>query len=471
MNNKTLISMGIKKIGFALVTQALIFLCSFVLGVVLPKYMGKEMYGYWQIYYFYLTYINFITFGYNDGLVLKYGGMEKEDIPIQRLRSGNCIIFLLSVTITLCGLIIVSFANLSGEYAFIYSILLISMPCVCMFNVITSIFLATNRQEKYNLFNLLNRCLMTIGCCGFLFLGVKNYKSMIWIDFIVRVLVTVAVIIIGLFFLKGKRTTLKEGLQEAKENCFVGIFVTMGTLLAALVPVAGRIVLEKNASIAEYASYSFAMSVLGLVVTFTSAVGMVFFPILKNLTKERMLDYYNKIEKTYLFIICLALGAYVPAVLMIKYFLTDYIDVLNYLYLIFALCIPLGKLQMVVTPYMKAFRMEKKYFAMNLAGVLCIFLGCEFVYFVTGSVYSVALVTLLLFMAWDVVVEFFVKRQLKVGKVSNIFLEALVVIFFVLIAALKNMSVFVIVYSVVIIILLMMWIRRRKNGLWQGESL
>lgn len=463
--------MGIKKIGFALVTQALVLLCSFVLSLVLPKYMGKEMYGYWQIYYFYLNYINFITFGYNDGLVLKYGGMEQEDIPIERLRSGNCIIFLFSVAIALCGFIIVNLANLSEKYTFIYSILLISMPCVCVFNVITSVFLATNRQEKYNLFNLLNRCLMTIGCCSFLFLGVKNYKSMIWIDFIARVLVTAAIIIIGLYFLKGTHTTLKEGLQEAKENCFAGIFITMGALLAALVPVSGRVVLEKNASIAEYASYSFSMSVLGLVVTFTSAIGMVFFPMLKNLTQERMLDSYNKIEKTYLLVICLALGAYVPAVLIIKCFLTDYIDVLNYLYLIFALCIPLGKLQMVVTPYMKAFRMEKKYFAMNLAGVLCIFLGCEFVYFVTGSVYSVALVTLLLFMAWDVVVEFCVKRQLKVGEISNILGEALIVIGFVLIAALKNMSVFVIAYSVVIIILLMMWIRRRKNGLWQGESL
>lgn len=464
MNNKTLISTGIRKIGFALVTQALILLCSFVLSLVMPKYMGKEMYGYWQIYYFYLNYINFITFGYNDGLVLKYGGMEKENIPIERLRSGNCVIFLLSVVIMLCGLTIVNLADLSETYTFIYSILLISMPCICMFNVITSIFLATNRQEKYNLFNLINRCLMTIGCCGFLFLGVKNYKSMIWIDYTARILVTAAVIIAGLYFLKGKRTTLKEGLQETKENCFAGIFVTMGALLAALVPVSGRVVLEKNASITEYASYSFAMSVLALVVTFTSAIGMVFFPMLKNLTEEKMLDYYNKIEKTYLLVICLALGAYIPAVLIIKYFLTDYIDVLNYLYLIFALCVPLGKLQMVVTPYMKAFRMEKKYFAMNLAGVLCIFSGCEIAYSLTESVYSVALLTLLLFMLWDVVVEACVKRQLKVGKVSNIFLEALVVVFFVLIAAINNLSVFAIVYCAIIITFLMALMRRKRNG-------
>ncbi len=32
--------------------------------------MGTEQFGYWQIYYFYLNYINLITFGYNDGLVL-----------------------------------------------------------------------------------------------------------------------------------------------------------------------------------------------------------------------------------------------------------------------------------------------------------------------------------------------------------------------------------------------------------------
>ena len=67
-----------KKIGFALIMQALMLLCSLVTSLVVPKYMGTTQYGYWQIYYFYLNYINFVTLGYNDGLVLKYGGKKRK---------------------------------------------------------------------------------------------------------------------------------------------------------------------------------------------------------------------------------------------------------------------------------------------------------------------------------------------------------------------------------------------------------
>ena len=120
---------SVRKIGFALITQALILVCSLVTSLIVPKYMGTEQFGYWQIYYFYLNYINLITFGYNDGLVLKYGGKSRDELPIERIRSGNILMCLTSIFVALGGTFVIILLDLTNDMKYIYlSLIHISEP-------------------------------------------------------------------------------------------------------------------------------------------------------------------------------------------------------------------------------------------------------------------------------------------------------------------------------------------------------
>ena len=305
---------SVRKIGFALITQALILVCSLVTSLIVPKYMGTEQFGYWQIYYFYLNYINLITFGYNDGLVLKYGGKSRDELPIERIRSGNILMCLTSIFVALGGTFVIILLDLTNDMKYIYSMLFLSMPFICVFNIILSYFLAINRQEVYNKMNFLNRFLTTIGYSILLFSGIIGYKSMIVVDYAIRVVIGIACIMLGTYFIFGKRCEWKIGLQEVWENCGHGIFITAGALLASFMPMAGRVVLQNNATIEEYAVFSFALSVLALIVTFTNAAGVVFFPILKNLEENQLLEYYQKIERIYDSLITVGLGMYIPEI-------------------------------------------------------------------------------------------------------------------------------------------------------------
>ena len=53
---------------------------SALVTLVVPKLIGIEEYGYWQLYLFYSSYIGFLHFGWNDGIYLKYGGKEYNDL-------------------------------------------------------------------------------------------------------------------------------------------------------------------------------------------------------------------------------------------------------------------------------------------------------------------------------------------------------------------------------------------------------
>ncbi len=464
MDDRAVLKSSINKIGFALITQALILACSLVTSLVVPKFMGTTQYGYWQIYYFYLNYINFVTLGYNDGLVLKYGGKQREELPIERIRSGNIIMCLISVGVAAFGLGIVNLLNISGDSKYIYSMLFLSMPFVCVFNIVLSFFLAINRQEVYNKVSFYNRFFTTIGYCALLFAGAIGYKLMIAIDYGIRVGFGVFCVAIGIFYFIGKRSSWKVGFEEVKENCGNGIFITGGALLASFMPMAGRVVLEKSATIELYALFSFALSVLALIVTFTNAAGMVFFPILKQLDKKQLLDYYPKIETIYSYLITVGLGMYFPAVFVIEYYLTDYRGVLEYMYLIFALCIPLGKMQMIITPYMKAYRMERHYFVANGIGAVAILGGTSLVYRITDSVYMVALVTFLLFEIWNLILELHLKHKLDIHSKANIAVELALIAAFLLSIMLGGIKLFAVMYVFAVMVVAVRFLKLRRAG-------
>lgn len=437
---------GVRKIGFALVTQALILGCSLVTSLFVPKYMEKEMYGHWQIYYFYLNYINFVTLGYNDGIVLKYGGMKKENLPLERIRSGNMIMLLISFGIAVVGLIGIGIFNVPADSQYIFSMLFISMPFVCVFNVILSLFLAVNEQEKYNIISFISRFLATVGYCILLVMGLNGYIPMIRVDYAVRVFISGVCILIGIHFLVGKKACWNVGWCEVKENCLSGIFITMGALCASFAPLAGRVVLEYGATISEYAVFAFAMSILSLVVTFTNAAGIVFFPMLKKLATDDIPRYYSKIKNIYNYLIYGALFCYLPAVLVIEYFLTEYRGALEYAYLIVAICIPLGKIQILITPYMKAYRLEKEYFVANLISAILTWLSCSLAYHLSSSVYLLALTTLAVYEFWSLAFEKYLKKKFGLDKVSYRE-EILILLYFVIIAFPRNLLIFAVGYS------------------------
>jgi O-antigen/teichoic acid export membrane protein len=78
---------GIKRILLTILTQGVILLLSIITGFVLPQKMGPEAYGYWQVYLFYLVYLNIFGLGFNDGIALFYGGHDYNKLPFETIRS------------------------------------------------------------------------------------------------------------------------------------------------------------------------------------------------------------------------------------------------------------------------------------------------------------------------------------------------------------------------------------------------
>ena len=59
---------------YALIAQTISLLLSLIISFIVPKFLGVEEFGYWQLFVFYSSYVNIAQLGISDGLYLRLGG-------------------------------------------------------------------------------------------------------------------------------------------------------------------------------------------------------------------------------------------------------------------------------------------------------------------------------------------------------------------------------------------------------------
>ena len=70
----------VTNISYALSSNILSLVISTLVILIVPKLIGLESYGNWQLYMFYSSYVGFFQFGWNDGVYLRYGGKEYNEL-------------------------------------------------------------------------------------------------------------------------------------------------------------------------------------------------------------------------------------------------------------------------------------------------------------------------------------------------------------------------------------------------------
>lgn len=457
---------GIRKIVITFLTQGVILVLSLIIGFILPKKMGTEMYGYWQIYVFYLAYLNFFGIGFNDGLTLFYSGYEYSDLPHKKIRSSMNILYIYMAVISCILFLVLTFFQ-PVEVRYIYYMLILNVPLTIIQCIVMSLFLSVNKTGIYNIINFLLRVLCTAFYLCLIFMDVTAYKPMIFVDFLARLIVTLICLFLGRKFLFGKSDGLKAGLIEIKEKVRAGLNITISAIAITFIPMAGKMIIQFNESASAFGLYSFAISLLHIVIVFTSTAGMVVFPLLKKLEQSKLPSYLGKLIFFCNTLVYLALLAYIPSVFIIRWFMPEYIPVLNYIHILLAMCIPLGKIQLVLVPYYKACRLEKQYFALNIF-TLGLMLGVSFLaYYIFKSVFAIAIATTLVMSIWDFSLQKLLVKKIGAKlEIKDYIVQILMLLLFIGCASFESVLIFSIGYVICLTVYLILNINRLKQ--WLG---
>lgn len=349
-------------------------LTSFLVGVavilLVPKVIGVEEYGYFQLFLFFIGYVGFFHFGWADGIILRYAGKTWESLSRPRF-SGQIHAFLF-FEIALWGLFALASWLYFGQGAQLFVLLCTAVGAVL---VLANMFLrlilqAANRIKVYAFLVLLERLVYLVCVLSVLFFGARDFRF-----FIVAYLTAQGATLIGaLWFCRdlvlARPETARAVFRESAECIRVGIKLMLANVASILILGIIRLGIERAWGIAVFGKISLLLSSVSILFVFVNAASLALLPALRREEHERFRVLYFPSRITLTWVLLVSFVFAYPASRFVALWLPAYADSLMYLPLVLPVCLFESSVSLLTGTYLKVLRREKDFLIGNTAALL-----------------------------------------------------------------------------------------------------
>lgn len=456
------IKTGIKNTIYVVGAQSINLLLGIARTLILPILLGLTNFGYWQVYLLYMSYVGIFSLGYNDGIYLRYGKYEYEDLPKEIFRSSIRIFIIIQLVIMLVtSTFIISEPDSSKQLSIFWASL--NIPIAGLTGVLIHVLQITNQLKKYSFYTILDKVAVLIIIITMLSLKIDNFIIIIVADTLSRVLVLGLMMNSCREIIFGKGSGPNLAFKETFENIRVGIKLMIANFAGMLVLGFGRFLIERTESIETYGTYSFAVSTMNLVLVLITAVGLVIYPTLNRLDKSNYSSYFIKLNQI---LVVFGFGLLIvmfPLKIFIISFMPEYVDIFKYLSIIFAIIFVQSKMQILINPYYKLLRKENMMLNANLVGVIIAAMFIIPLYMMTKSVTMVAIGTLIAMMIRLYLSEISLKKEQGIANNRNIIIEVLGLFIFINCGLLDNIYLGLTGYFIIYLLFILFHLKELKG--------
>lgn len=376
----------------AIMAQGISMLLGFVMSFVVPKFMGIEVFSYWQLFIFYTLYVGFFSFGLNDGVYLRYGGVDLDKMDKQAVGGQFQIQLCFLLLLASITYIIVLWGAIDGYRKLVWCFLPFYMVVFNMGNYSGYILQAANKVNSYSYSILISKVFILIGLIVLFSLNVSSFAPYV-------ILSTLGTIISSFFCIWWIRNLLFKKIKsfpfviaEMKESVKVGLKVMFSAIASMLIVGIGRFFIDLEWGVIIFGKVSLAMAFATFILGFIQQVSIVFFPILKRIEKESQIRVYNLLCSFCFFLMPLVYICVVPAKLFIEHWLPDYVESAVILGVLMPICIFDAKMNMVFNTFLKSLRLEKELLRINILACSFSLMGCLLSVYIFHSYWMVILV-------------------------------------------------------------------------------
>lgn len=360
----------LENITYTFTANILTMLISIIMTLILPKFLGVTDYSYYQLYIFFISYVGFFHFGWIDGIYLKIGGMEYNDLEKSNYVTQFWMLNLLEIIIAAIISIFALFTIKNIDKSFV----LISTSVCGVITILRTYLLfilqSTNRIKEYAKYTRVDRFIYFALVIVFLFLGFKNYKIILYIDIFSKLVALVLCANKMKDIVFGKLNISKNTLLEIFENISIGIKLMLANIASTLIIGVVRFGIQKNWDIETFGKISLTLNISNLLMTFINAVAVIMFPLLRREEESNLPKIYVILRNTLMIFLYMMLIFYYPLKLILSTWLPQYADSLRYMALLFPICIYESKMSMLINTYLKSFRKEKSMLIINTISLI-----------------------------------------------------------------------------------------------------
>lgn len=394
---------------------ALLFL-GFVQGIIIPKNLSPESYGYFQLFMLYTGYIGILHFGLLQGVLLKWAGKELTQVGKEIGVGFRLLVFQQLVTIIPLYLILRFVLKLGQPFEWI---VLIALVYAFIYNVNTFFQFTARAVKKFQRVALVNLgvqlAFLAMVICLLSF-GYLRYSYVIYVYLIANTLGLIALALLFRKYLGGLGYSFTGFLSYGKELLSIGILVYLGDIATALLLAVDRLTVSLFFPIGQFAIYAFALVVASVAYTFVAAVSQVFFPYLSGATPELRARAYHLGKPAIILAWAGILAIYFPATWLIQLYLPQYVAGLPIMQIM--LCtVGFGSLvQILHLSYYMSYRKQRQYLLSGITALALSVLLNLLAIKVFGSLEIVAIATLISFAIWSIVNELTLKSVVGAGR-------------------------------------------------------
>ncbi len=448
-----------KNFSYAFTSNLTSLLLSSLVVLIVPRLIGVEEYGYWQLYLFYSSYVGFLHFGWSDGIYLNYGGKQYSEIDKKSLFSQFYMLLgmQLLIAIMILGLSNRYITDSDKSFA-------ISMTAICMIvsnirSMPLFIFQATNRIKEYAYITIVGKILNFIIIIIFFLYQFANFKILVYADLLGKAFS----LSLSIYYLRdivffGTRN-FSFVVREALDNINSGIKLMFSNIASMLIIGVQRFFIERAWDVSTFGKISLILSISKLVMLFINAIGIIIFPILRRTNKDNLSKLYKTLRNLLMVVLFGSLLFYYPAKVILKFWLPAYSDSLIYMGILLPIIIFEGKMGLLINTYLKTLRKEKIILRVNITSfvVSLVFTIITIYYFKSLELAVLSIVIVLWFRA--LIAEIYLSSILDLDLNQDFILELMMTAIFILLTWFIDSWLFIPVYLTIYSLLI--YIKRR----------
>ncbi|MBZ9609366.1 oligosaccharide flippase family protein [Clostridium estertheticum] len=313
--------MNIKKSLRVIFVECFGILIGILNGLLIPKVLDIQSYGYLKTFTLYITYAGMLHFGFSDGMYLILGGKDITDIKKEKIK-GYFYVMLKIVIAAVAILFIVSIFFIK-DMAFRYFVFYILPFQIVLF--VSLLYRATGEFNKYVVIRIVQN-IVNLASILAVILIIKSpilYMQIQVVGNMVLAIVTGTLIIIS------TKKSEKIKRSEIKSITSMGFTIMIANVISLLFVTLDRWFVKIKFTDNDFAFYSFAVSMLSLFIVLINAITVLFYPYLaRNKDDAKVVSNVKK----YIILICsFAPAGYFVLEFIVKNFLKEYIPSLEVL--------------------------------------------------------------------------------------------------------------------------------------------
>lgn len=434
-----------------------------LIGLLLPRLIGVEDYGYYKTFTLYITYVGLFMLGIGDGIYLEFGGVDYSSLDKKAFRyySSRFIVIqsFLAVVLFLGSLIF-----LKDDMRFI----LCAIAIYLLFNNISGYFQiisqVTSRFNELSIRNVLHSVLLTVSVF-LLWIDIKYINSSAgYRQFTILYVFTTVLLTIWYIFTYQDIIVGNRIVREPKKILHfirIGFPLTFANLCSSFILTLDRQFVNILFDTEIYAVYAFAYNMLALVTTATSAIATVIYPKLKQLSTEKLQEEYSNLVCIVLIVVFGLVIVYFPLSSFVSWFLPNYIDSIPIFRIIFPGLAVSSAVTIIMHNYYKTVGKSTLFFKKSFIILILSGVANYIAFYFFKTTMSISIASIVTLIIWYLFVESFFIKEYKIQWIKNFLYMVCNMGSFYFATMFENLLIGFVIYLISLIVFVFLFYRSR----------